>query len=151
MSCWTLVFVQISQFFGSHREKLAKSKNLYNSWLLEKINVGLVHTTYGHISRLFLRQFAVKNSLKFTKCQLSTRGPIVNGEVVPSPRLYEAQTYEKNFSFHLEAFHKSLINAYLDYHAWAAKLALICQAAHSLCLTVGPNGKNLPITGFKNS
>ena len=129
---------------------LLRISELYNSWLLEKINVGLVHTTYDHFSRLFL--FAVKKSLKFAKCQLSTRGPIVNGEVVPSPRLYEAQTYEKNFSFHLEAFHKSLINAYLDYyHAWAAKLALICQAAHSLCLTVGPNGKNLPIIGFKNS
>ena len=111
------------------------------------LNVRGVLHTYDHFSRLFL--FAVKKSLKFAKCQLSTRGPIVNGEVVLSPSLYEAQTYEKNFSFHLEAFHKSLINAYLDYHAWAAKLALICQAAHSLCLTVGPNDKNLPIIGFK--
>ena len=93
----------------------------------------------------------VKKSLKFAKCQLSTQGSIVDEGVVPSPSLYEAQTYEKNFSFHLEAFHKSLINAYLDYHAWAAKLALICQAAHSLCLTIGPNGKNLPIIGLKNS
>ena len=92
-------------------------------------------TTYDHFSRLFL--FVVKKSLKFAKCQLSTQGPIVNEGVVPSPSLYEAQTYEKNFSFHLEASHKSLINAYLDYHAWAAKLALICQAAHSLCLA-GP-------------
>ena len=142
-----------SIFWGLHREKLANSENLHIQLVAltkNKCRSG-TQTTYGHISRLFLRQFAVKNSLKFTKCQLSTRGPIVNGGVVPSPSLYEAQTYEKNFSFHLEAFHKSLINAYLDYHAWAAKLALICQAAHSLCLTVGPNGKNMPIIGFNNS
>ena len=107
---------------------------------------------YIHMTISLGYSFSRSKSLSnFAKCQLSTQGPIVNGEVVPSPSLYEAQTYEKNFSFLLEAFHKSLINAYLDYHAWAAKLALICQTAHSLCLTVGPNGKNLPIIGFKNS
>ena len=146
---YTCICPNQSIFLGLHREKLAKSENLHmytTRGLITKNKCRSgTQTTYGHISRLFLRQFAVRNSLKFTKCQLSTRGPIVNGEVVPSPSLYEAQTYKKNFSFLLEAFHKSLINAYLDYHAWAAKLALICQAAHSLCLTVGPNGKNLPI------
>ena len=117
------------------------------SEVLEKVYGQWVHTTYDHFSRLF--SFAAKKSqiLLNVNCQL--KDLLLMGKQFIVPSLYEAQTYEKNFSFLLEAFHKSLINAYLDYHAWAAKLALICQAAHSLCLTVGPNGKNLPIIGFK--
>ena len=77
-----------SIFLGLHLEKLAKSENLHIQLVAltkNKCRSG-TQTTCGHISRLFFLQLAVKNSLKFTKCQLSTRGPIVNGEVVPSPQ-----------------------------------------------------------------